>query len=94
MKDGSKKSVRVDRYRATVVNLKNADGNQRLKVLPIVIKCALTLAHGNADTTRNVSVNKKIITKERANMNENTPIDIRLTRDGVKYDGGQPIDVK
>ena len=94
MKDGSKKYLRVDKYWAIVLSLKNAAGNDRFKVLLKVIKCALTLAHGNADTERILSVNKKIMTKERANTNQSTLIGIRLARDDVICAGGQPTDVK
>ena len=94
MKDGSKKYLRVDKYWAIVLSLNNAAGNDRFKVLLKVIKCALTLAHGNADTERILSVNKKIMTKERANTNQSTLIGIRLARDDVICAGGQPTDVK
>ena len=94
MKDGSKKFFRVDEYWANVISLKNAAGNDKFKVLPKEIKCALTLANGNADTERSLSVNKKIITKQRVNTNQSTLIGIRLARDGVKCAGGQPTDVK
>ena len=44
-KDGS--AVRVDRYWSKVMKLKSVSGSQKFSVLGKVIKCALSLSHGN-----------------------------------------------
>ena len=45
-------NVQVDIYRAKVLGVKNPFGQPRFKTLSKVVKCALTLSHGNADTER------------------------------------------
>ena len=45
-------NVQVDIYRAKVLGVKNLFGQPRFKTLSKVVKCALTLSHGNADTER------------------------------------------
>ena len=51
--------VRIDHYSDKVIQLKDALGGERFCVLAKVIKCAISLSHGNADTERSLSVNKK-----------------------------------
>ena len=46
-KDGS--AVRVDQYWSKVLKLKRVSGSQKFSVLGKMIKCALSLSHGNAD---------------------------------------------
>ena len=46
-KDGS--AVRVDQYWNKVLKLKSVSGSQKFSMLGKVIKCALSLSHGNAD---------------------------------------------
>ena len=46
-KDGS--AVRVDQYWSKVLKLKSVSGSQKFSMLGKVIKCALSLTHGNAD---------------------------------------------
>ena len=55
-KDGS--AVRVDQYWSKVLKLKSVSGSQKFSVLGNVIKCALSLSHGNVDTERSLSINK------------------------------------
>ncbi|MEW8547687.1 MAG: hypothetical protein AB2693_29620 [Candidatus Thiodiazotropha sp.] len=90
-KEGIKNQVDV--YWGKVFELKNPFGQPRFKTLPKVIKCALTLSHGNADTERSLSQNKKVVTKEKSSMSEKTLIGIRLTKDAVDSAGGQPSNV-
>ena len=58
-KDGS--AVRVYQYWSKVLKLKSVLGSQKFSVLGKVIKCALSLSHGNADSERSLSINKKNI---------------------------------
>ena len=50
-------NVQVDIYWAKVLGVKNPFGQPRFKTLSKVVKCALTLSHGNADTERSLSQN-------------------------------------
>ena len=93
-KKGNEQPVRVDKYWANIFGLTTAAGRPRFTVLPKVVKCALTLSHGNADTERSLSQNKKILTKERTSMQKSTLIWVRLTKDAVGASGGQAVDVK
>ena len=60
-KDGS--AVRVDQYWDKVLKLKSVSGSQKFSVLGKVIKCALSLYHGNADNERSLSINKNTLSK-------------------------------
>ena len=61
-KDGL--AVRVDQYWSKVLKLKSVSGSQKFGVLGKVIKCALSLSHGNADNERSLSINKNALSKE------------------------------
>ena len=65
-KDGS--AVRVDPYWSKVLKLKSVSGSQKFSVLGKVIKCALSLSHGNADNERSLSINKNTLSKERSSL--------------------------
>ena len=58
-KDGS--AVRVDQYWSKVLKLKSVSVSQKFSVLGKVIKCALSLSHGNADNERSLSINKNTL---------------------------------
>ena len=51
--------VRIDYYWDKVLLLKDALGRERFCVLAKVIKYTISISHGNADTERSLSVNKK-----------------------------------
>ena len=51
-----------------VLQLKTPLGSQKFSVLAKIVKCALGLFHGNADSERNLSVNKKALSKERSGL--------------------------
>ena len=93
-KKGNEQPVRLDKYWANIFGLTTAAGRPRFTVLPKVVKCALTLSHGNADTERSLSQNKKILTKERTSVQKSTLIGVRLIKDAVGASGGQAVDVK
>ena len=58
-KDGS--AVRVDQYWSKVLKLKSVSVSQKFSVLGKVIKCALSLSHGNADNERSLSIDKNTL---------------------------------
>ena len=80
--DGS--SVRVDHYWDKVLKLKSVVGSQRFSVLTKVIKCTLSLSHGNADNERSLSVKKKTLSKERTSLSVTTLNALRATEDGIR----------
>ena len=60
-KDGS--AVGVDQCWSKVQKLKSVSGSQKFSVLGKVIKCALSLSHGNADNERSLSINRNTLSK-------------------------------
>ena len=87
-------SVRVDHYWDKVLKLKSVVGSQRFCVLTKVIRCALSLSHGNADNERSLSVNKKTLSKERTSLSISTLNGLRATEDGTRNtDGLSNVDV-
>ena len=74
----------MDQYWAKISGMKSVAGNTKYLVVASMIKCALTLAHGNADTERSLSENKKFLTKEKSTLSPQTPIGLRLTKDAIK----------
>ena len=85
-KDGS--PVRVDQYWSKVLKLKSVSGSQKFSVLGNVIKCALSLCHGNADSERRLSINKNTLSKERSSMSITALNGLSLVEDGVRNEGG------
>ena len=85
-KDGS--AVRVDQYWSKVLKLKSVSGNQKFSVLGKVIKCALSLFHGNADNERSLSINKNTLSKERSSLSITALNGLRAVEDGVRNEGG------
>lgn len=78
----------ADEYWATLSNLV---GGPKYNIITQVMKCALTLALGNADTERSLSQIKKVLTKEKTALSPKTLIGIRLVQDAVRIVGdGDP----
>ena len=84
-KDGS--AVRVDQYWSKVLKLKSVSGSQKFSILGKVIKCALSLSHGNADNERSLSINKNTLSKERSNLSITALNGLRAVEDGVRNEG-------
>ena len=85
-KDGS--AVRVDQYWSKVLKLKSVSGSQKFSVLGNMIKCALSLPHGNADSERSLSIHKNTLSKERSSMSITALNGLSLVEDGVRNEGG------
>ena len=85
-KDGS--AVRVDQYWSKVLKLKIVSGSQKFSMLGKVIKCALSLSHGNADNERSLSINKNTLSKERSSLSITALNGLRAVEDGVRNEGG------
>ena len=84
----------VDQYWAKISGMKSVARNTKYLVLASMMKCALTLVHGNADTERNLSENKKFLTKEKSTLSPQTLIGLSLTKDAINALGhGDPNEV-
>ena len=59
---------RVDHYWNAVFLLTSVEGNGRYQLLPRLVKSCLVLAQANADSERSLSVNARVVTKERSRL--------------------------
>ena len=57
----------------------------RYKLLPAVIKSALTLGQTNAEPEHSLSVNAAIVTRERTLLSENTIIGLCVVKEAVRF---------
>ena len=73
------------KYWNAVFQLQSSDRQLRYKLLPAVIKLALTLVQTNAESERSLSVNAAIVTRERTLLSENTIIGLRVVKEAVRF---------
>ena len=78
-------SERIEVFWNGVFKLQSADGDSRYKLLPVVIKSALVLAQTNAESERSLSVNARIVTKDRASLGEKTRVGLHVVKEAVRY---------
>ena len=76
---------RIEKYWNAVFQLQSSDGQLRYKLLPAVIKSALTLGQTNAESECSLSVNAAIVTRERTLLSENTIIGLRVVKEAVRF---------
>ena len=75
----------VDHYWNAVFLLTSVEGNGRYQLLPRLIKSCLVLAQANVDPEHSLSVNARVVTKERSRLGEQTIVGLRLLKDAVKF---------
>ena len=72
-----------------MLKLKSVSGKvKNSAVLGNVIKCALSLSHGNVDSERSLSINKNTFSKEKSSMSITALNGLSLVEDGVRNEGG------
>ena len=76
---------RVDRYWNAVFLLTSVEGNGHYQLLPCLVKSCLVFAHANVDSERSLSVNARVVMKERSRFGEQTIVGLRLLKDAVKF---------
>ena len=76
---------RVDRYWNAVFLLTFVESNGHYQILPCLVKSCLVFAHANADSERSLSVNARVVTKERSRFGKQTIVGLRLLKDAVKF---------
>ena len=76
---------RIEVFWNQVFKIQSATGECRYKLLPLVIKSALTLAQANADSECSLSVNAQIVTEDRASLGEKTIVGLRVLREAVWF---------
>lgn len=76
---------RVDSYWNKVfISLKRENGEQKYTFLPSLFKALLTVSHGNSDVERGFSKSGKVLTADRAQMDENTLNCMLLVSSAIK----------
>lgn len=75
---------RIDQYWSKVLDMTNAVGQLKYANLGKVVRACLALSHGNSDVERSFSVNKRIVTSDRASLSEDTINAIRLVKDAIR----------
>ena len=78
--------VDTDHFWQSIFDKGDACGDA-FQVLPKLVKCALSLSHSNADVERSLSVNKRVLTKEKTAMNTETLIGIRHVKAAIAIHG-------
>ena len=54
-------------------------------MLPVVIKSALVLAQTIVESERSLSVNARIVTKDRASLGEKTIVGLHVVKEAVRF---------
>ena len=73
--------------------LQGLAGEPKYQILPVVVKSALVLTQTNAESERSLSVNARIVTKDRSLLGEKTIFGIHTLKEAVRFfdpDNKQP----
>ena len=74
----------ADQYWSKVLKLKSVSGSQKFSVLGKVIKCTLSLSHGNVDNEGSLSINKNTLSKDRSSLSITALNGLRAVEYGVE----------
>ena len=80
-----KPTDRIEVFWNQVFKIQSATGECSYKLLPLVIKSALTLAQANADSEHSLSVNAQIVTEDRASLGEKTIVGLCVLREAIQF---------
>lgn len=78
----------IDEYWTCVSQLTRPDGEPKFPLLVKVARVGLLLSHGNSDVERGFSRNNLLVTKQRANLANESICGLRLVQDAVRVNGG------
>ncbi|CAI6343583.1 unnamed protein product [Macrosiphum euphorbiae] len=81
---------RIDIYWKQFFEKKNSTNNLKYPNVTKIVKSCLSLVHGSADVERNFSISGKMLTDERACMNERTLNALLVTKDSLKHYQNKP----
>ena len=76
---------RVDHFWNAVFNLKAISGLQKYTNLVDVVRAGLVLAQVNSESERSLSVNARVVTKERSLLAERTITGLRTVKEAVHF---------
>ena len=90
---------RIEVFWKQVFELQGLAGEPKYQILPVVVKSALVLTQTNAESERSLSVNARIVTKDRSLLGEKTIVGIHTLKEAVWFfdpDNKQPekIEIK
>ena len=91
--DGIDPELQVDEYWFAVLKTTEASGAKKYPTLDKVVKAALSLSHGNADSERGLSINKRMLGTERAQLSTTTINGLRACKDAVEIADNCSADV-
>jgi len=83
--DSQKCSKRVDRYWNEISALKTAADKPKYAHLTKLVRVLVVIPHGNADVERGLSVAKRSLTDDRANLSIESIIANRVVKDAAKF---------
>ena len=75
----------IEQYWNRVFQLQSSDGQLRYKLLPTIIKSALILGQTNAESECSLSVNARVVTKERALLGVKTIVVLHVVKEAVRF---------
>ncbi len=79
-------TMRVDHFWKSIFDRGDVCGDA-FEVLPKLVRCALLLSHSNTDVERSLSVNKRVLTKEKTALSTETLIRIRHVKAAIAHYG-------
>lgn len=79
--------VPIDEYWCQVLSTTTLTGSPQYLVLTKLVKCLLSLSHGNSDVERGFSQNNNLVSDDRSSLNESSINGLRATKAGVKFFG-------
>lgn len=80
--------VPIDEYWHKIGSLTNDDGSSKYPQLFALVKCCLSLSHGNATPERGFSVNKNILESHGSSLSEGCLVALRRIKDSIINHGG------
>ncbi|CAF1297097.1 unnamed protein product [Rotaria sp. Silwood1] len=83
--------VPIDTYWYHVFSTHTTIGTPQYVTLTKLVKCLLSLSHGNSDVERGFSQNNHLVSDERSSLNEASINGLRVTNAGVKFFGGGKV---
>jgi hypothetical protein len=83
--------VPIDKYWYHVMSTVTATGTPQYVVLTKLVKCLLSLSHGNSDVERGFSQNNHLVSDDRSSLSEAAINGLRATNAGVKFFGDSKV---
>ena len=79
--------VPIDKYWYQVLSTTTSTGTSQYLVLIKLVKCLLSLSHGNSGVERGFSQNNNLVSDDRSLLNESSINGLRATNAGIQFFG-------